>query len=135
MISCEESYPKILDEISNFLKSGEIELVFVTSDEMKAINKSERNKDETTDVLSFPYNKIPNFPLGSVVINLDLAKEMALNLNHSFEDEIALLFTHGVLHVLGYDHEVDGGEMREMEEKIINEFSLPKSLIVRNSAF
>ena len=86
MISCEESYPKILDEISNFLKSGEIELVFVTSDEMKAINKSERNKDETTDVLSFPYNKIPNFPLGSVVINLDLAKEMALNLNHSLPD-------------------------------------------------
>jgi probable rRNA maturation factor len=76
---------------------------------------------------------MPNFPIGSVVINLDLAKEMATNLNHSTEDEIALLFIHGLLHILGYDHEVDNGEMREMEEKIISKFSLPKSLIVRNS--
>ncbi|NLK66792.1 MAG: rRNA maturation RNase YbeY [Campylobacteraceae bacterium] len=133
MISCEESYPKILDEISDFLKADEVELVFVSSDEMRAINKSERGIDKTTDVLSFPYQKMPNFPIGSVVINLDLAKEMATNLNHSTEDEIALLFIHGLLHILGYDHEVDNGEMREMEEKIISKFSLPKSLIVRNS--
>lgn len=133
LISCEEDYPKILDDIVDFLTNGEIELLFVDSIQMKSINKKERNIDKSTDVLSFPYQKIPNFPIGSIVINLDLVKEMALNLNHSVNDEIALLFTHGLLHILGYDHEIDSGQMRQMEEKVITKFNLPKSLIVRNS--
>lgn len=133
LISCEEDYPKILDDIVDFLTNGEIELLFVDSIQMKNINKKERNIDKSTDVLSFPYQKIPNFPIGSIVINLDLVKEMALNLNHSVNDEIALLFTHGLLHILGYDHEIDSGQMRQMEEKVITKFNLPKSLIVRNS--
>ncbi|MSN96022.1 rRNA maturation RNase YbeY [Campylobacter sp. FMV-PI01] len=132
MIICEEKYPKILDEIIEFLNSGDVELVFVNSVQMYEINKAQRNLDKTTDVLSFPYQKIPNFPIGSIVINLDLAKDMAINFGHNIEDEIALLFIHGILHILGFDHETDSGQMRDMEEKIILNFNLPKSLILRN---
>lgn len=132
MISCEESYPEILDEILEFLSvSGDIELVFVSSDEMRELNLSTRGLDKTTDVLSFPYEKISNFPLGSVVINLDMANSMASALNHSAKAEIALLFTHAVLHILGFDHEVDSGEMRVKESEVLKHFNLPKSLIIR----
>ena len=69
--------------------------------------------------------------LGSVVINLDLVELKAAQLGHGRDDETALLFTHGLLHVLGYDHESDSGQMRAKECEIIKKFRLPKSLIVR----
>lgn len=69
--------------------------------------------------------------LGSVVINLDLVELKAAQLGHGRDDETALLFTHGMLHVLGYDHESDDGQMRAKECEIIEKFRLPKSLIVR----
>ena len=94
-------------------------------------NKEYRGINKATDVLSFPLEDIEFMPLGSIVISLDKAKEVANRLNHSINDEIALLFTHGLLHLMGYDHEVDNGQMREMESKIIKEFNLPDSLIVR----
>ncbi|QKF64968.1 rRNA maturation RNase YbeY [Campylobacter corcagiensis] len=132
MINCQDSYPKILDEILKFLGvKNEVELVFIDTNEMKELNFKERKINKTTDVLSFPYEKIANFPIGSVVINLDMAKDMAKSLDHSLEDEIALLFTHGVLHILGFDHEVDSGQMRQKESEILKHFNLPKSLIVR----
>ena len=69
--------------------------------------------------------------LGSVVINLDLVELKAAQLGHGTDDETALLFTHGLLHVLGCDHESDSGQMRAKECEIIEKFRLPKSLIVR----
>ena len=69
--------------------------------------------------------------LGSVVINLDLVELKAAQLGHGTDDETALLFTHGLLHVLGFDHESDDGQMRAKECEIIEKFCLPKSLIVR----
>ena len=69
--------------------------------------------------------------LGSVVINLDLVELKAAQLGHGRDDETALLFTHGLLHVLGFDHENDDGQMRAKECEIIEKFHLPKSLIVR----
>lgn len=132
MISCQDIYPEILDEILKFLSvKNEVELVFIDANEMKELNFKERKINKTTDVLSFPYEKIANFPIGSVVINLDMAKDMAKSLDHSLEDEIALLFTHGILHILGFDHEVDNGQMRQKESEILKHFNLPKSLIVR----
>ena len=70
-------------------------------------------------------------PLGCIVINTELVAAKAAELGHSEDDETALLFTHGLLHVLGYDHENDAGEMRAKECEAIEKFSLPKSLIVR----
>ena len=69
--------------------------------------------------------------LGSVVINLDLVELKAAQLGHGRDDETALLFTHGMLHMLGFDHESDSGQMRAKECEIIEKFRLPKSLIVR----
>ncbi|PSM51823.1 rRNA maturation RNase [Campylobacter blaseri] len=134
MISCEEEYPNILNDIAKTLLDDEIELVFVDSTEMQKINKNERSIDKTTDVLSFPYEKMSNFPIGSIVINKELAKEKADELNHDFTSEIALLFIHGLLHILGYDHENDTGEMREKELELITKFNLPKSLIIRSQS-
>ncbi len=56
---------------------------------------------------------------------------MAQNLSHSEQDEFTLLYIHGLLHLLGYDHEVDSGEMREKEKLLIKKYELPESLIVR----
>lgn len=131
MILCDDVYPAILDEIADFLTNGEIELVFVESDEMRKINHKSRGIDEPTDVLSFPIQYAPHFPLGSIVINLDKVIQKANEFNHSQDDEIALLFTHGLLHILGYDHENDDGEMRRKEIEIIQKWDLPQSLIVR----
>ncbi len=57
--------------------------------------------------------------------------EGAKRFKHSTDDEVALLFIHGILHLLGYDHEADSGEMRDMERELIEKFNLPDSLIVR----
>ena len=131
MILCDDKYPAILVEIADFLTNGEIELVFVDSKEMQKINQKSRGIDAPTDVLSFPLEYAPHFPLGSIVINLDKVTEKSSEFGHSNEDEIALLFTHGLLHILGFDHENDDGEMRRKEIEIIEKWELPKSLIVR----
>ncbi|MBZ7977237.1 rRNA maturation RNase YbeY [Campylobacter sp. RM12654] len=122
-----------LEKLANYLSSKDIELVLTNNDEMQEINKNARNIDKTTDVLSFPHDNSfldTNF-LGSLVINTELAKTKACELGHSLEDEISLLFIHGMLHLLGYDHEIDNGEMRAKEIELIKEFNLPTSLIVR----
>ncbi|MBO7476228.1 MAG: rRNA maturation RNase YbeY [Campylobacter sp.] len=135
MILCDEKYPQILGEILAELSDDAVELVFVRSEEMREINKNERGIDKTTDVLSFPLENVPFGGdiklIGSVVINLDLVEQKSLEFSHSNDDEIALLFTHGLLHILGFDHEIDNGQMREKECEIIEKFNLPKSLIVR----
>ncbi len=122
----------LLQSISDIFTDKEIELIITSNDEMKNINLEYRNIDTATDVLSFPYEEMPMAPLGSIVISQDFVKEKAVEFGHSPSDELALLFIHGLLHLLGYDHEVDSGEMREKEESTIKLFSLPKSLIVRN---
>jgi len=70
-------------------------------------------------------------PLGSIVISKDFVLSKANELQHSSQDEMTLLFIHGLLHLLGFDHEVDSGEMRLKEASLIKEFQLPTSLIVR----
>jgi len=137
-IICENQTSQIvnldfLETILKNLSNKKIELIICQSNYIQSINKQFRDKDTSTDVLSFPYEDMPNAPLGSIVINIDLVKEKAKLYNHSFDDELALLFIHGVLHTLGYDHEVDNGEHRKKEEELIKKFNLPQSLIVRNS--
>ncbi|EPD3973311.1 rRNA maturation RNase YbeY [Campylobacter coli] len=123
---------EFLEPIASFLSSKDVELVFVESKEMQEINLEQRKQDKITDVLSFPLENIDeSLPLGSVVINIDLAKQKAKELGHSFEEEVSLLFIHAMLHLLGFDHEVDNGEMREKEKELIEHFNLPKSLIIR----
>ena len=130
---------KLLEDISKVLlqndASREIDLTLCHNPTIQEYNKSYRNIDKATDVLSFPIenSEIHGFdmPLGSLVVSVDFVQEKAKELGHSNEDELSLLFIHGLLHLLGYDHEIDNGEMRRKEEEIIHQFHLPKSLIIR----
>ena len=122
-----------LEKIKDDLSDKDIELIFTNSSDIQEINKNFRQIDKPTDVLSFPLDFMPGVPLGSVVINIDFAKSIAEKLGHSLDEEITLLFIHGLLHLLGYDHEEDEGQMRKKEEELIKKYDLPKSLIVRNS--
>ena len=133
MIFCECEFDPLLEQIADFLGAGDVELVFVNDDEMRKINRSQRGIDKATDVLSFPYEQVSGGLMGSVVISTDTASRVAGELGHSIECEIALLFLHGVLHILGYDHEIDNGQMRQKEKEVIEHFNLPDSLIIRNS--
>lgn len=121
---------KELEIIVDYLTNNDIELLLTNNSEIQTINQEYRNIDKPTDVLSFPYDQFSPF-LGSIVISIDKAKEESQKLGHTILEEIKLLFIHGLLHVMGYDHEVDNGEMRIKEEEVIKYFHLPESLIVR----
>jgi len=124
-------HTEVIELIASSLIDKEIELIVTDEDEMREINKTHRNINKATDVLSFPYVEMPLSPLGSIVICSLHVEEKSKEFGHTADDEFALLFIHGLLHLLGYDHEVDGGEMREEEARIIKEFNLPQSLIIR----
>ncbi|MGE3613506.1 MAG: rRNA maturation RNase YbeY [Sulfurimonas sp.] len=123
---------EIISAIADSLTKKEIELIITDAHEMREINKEHRGIDKATDVLSFPYEAMPMIPLGSIVICREYIEQKAIELGHTNDDEFALLFIHGLLHLLGYDHEVDDGEMRQEEARLIQKFNLPESLIVRN---
>ncbi len=128
-----------LEEIAQSLTTREIELILTDNASIRELNQEYREKDKPTDVLSFPMDapfteqSIFGMPLGSIVISADFVKEKAKELGHTVQDELSLLFIHGMLHLLGFDHESDHGEMREREKEIIEQFHLPSSLIVRTS--
>lgn len=106
----------------------EISVTFVEAEEIRSLNREYRDNDKVTDVLSFPQfddlNEIPDFGeicLGDVVICKERAEEQAEEFGHSFEREIIYLFTHSILHLLGYDHMEDDEkkEMRQREEEVM----------------
>ncbi|WP_291951806.1 rRNA maturation RNase YbeY [Campylobacter sp.] len=132
MVFCEEEIDiSFLEKIATNMSDMNVELVFVDKIMMHQINLEQRKIDKTTDVLSFPLEKNFHNLLGSIVINIDEVRSKALEFKHSEDEEIALLFIHGMLHLLGYDHEVDQGQMRKKEKEIIDFFNLPQSLIIR----
>jgi probable rRNA maturation factor len=130
-----------LEQIADALSIKEVELLIVDDKTMHAMNTEYRGKESVTDVLSFPMEapfteqSIFGMPLGSIIIAASLVKEKASNLGHSEQDELSLLFIHGMLHLLGFDHETDDGEMRAREKALIAQFDLPKSLIVRTEEY
>ncbi len=121
----------LLERIAECLTDKEIELILTDDATIRTMNKEYRGIDKATDVLSFPFEPMPMAPLGSLVISMDHVRQAAEAFSHSEEEETALLFIHGLLHLLGYDHECDNGEMRDEERRLIETFGLPKSLIVR----
>lgn len=123
----------VLNKILTDNANKDIELILCYNDYIQEINNQFRQKNTPTDVLSFPYENMPMTPLGSIVISVDFVQDKAEFYNHSFEDELTLLFIHGLLHLLGYDHEIDNGEHRAKEEELIKKYKLPNSLIVRNT--
>ena len=108
-----------------------IELIVCDDEAIKELNREHRHIDKATDVLSFPYEEAPMMPLGSIVISADFVQKGSKEHGHTADDEFTLLFLHGLLHLLGYDHETDSGEMRQKEREMIEKYGLPQSLIVR----
>lgn len=112
----------------------EISVSFVGLDEIHELNREYRAVDRPTDVLSFPQfedldEEIPEVGeicLGDVVICRDKAEEQAKEFGHSFERELVYLFTHSILHLLGYDHmeEDEKKLMRAREEEIMEKIGL-----------
>jgi probable rRNA maturation factor len=122
-----------IEDIVKFITKRDFELILVGNNKIKDINKEYRDIDKATDVLSFPLDLVcDNMPIGTIIISIDFVKEVASKMGHSEIDELKLLLIHGLLHLIGYDHEIDNGEMREKEEEIIKHFNLPDSLIVRS---
>ena len=117
-------FKNILDEAIkefNLDKFIEVDLLFVVAPKMKKLNKLYRNKNYVTDVLSFPFESnlefsfLDTIPLGQIIISPWKIKKQAKNLNHSSKREFCYIFTHGIAHLLGYDHQT------EEEAKIMNE--------------
>lgn len=123
---------KVVELIALSLSDRDIELILTDSQEIREINREFRGIDKDTDVLSFPFENLPMAPLGSIVISKSYVEQKSAELGHTINDEFTLLFIHGLLHLLGYDHEVDCGEMRLLEQEMVEKYNLPLSLIVRS---
>ena len=104
-------------------REPEATLVFVSDLAMKKLNHQFRGKNYATDVLSFPsqherFERELNTNLGEVVISLDRATAQAKENGLTFTNEVEQLILHGLLHLCGYDHETDKGEMNRLELKL-----------------
>ena len=100
------------------VKQAELSLAFVTDQTIHELNRQYRHKDRPTDVLSFPLadERCPTL-LGDVVISVDTARRQARQRKRAFADELRALLIHGILHLLGYDHEVSDSEAVRMRRK------------------
>jgi len=96
----------------------EVHVALTGDEELRRLNRTSRNLDRPTDVLSFPDGDL--LPtgmvlLGEIVVSLDAARRQAADLGHSELRELEELVLHGTLHLLGHDHERDNGEMGTLE--------------------
>jgi probable rRNA maturation factor len=105
---------KALDAIGNSGSSATI--AFVSDRRIRKLNQQFRGVDKATDVLSFPADEPDN--LGDVAISVDTAAKQAKENGLQFDNEIAQLILHGLLHLSGYDHETDNGEMNRLELRL-----------------
>lgn len=99
-------------------KAGAPVTLTVSNDRfLRTLNKVYRGKDRPTDVLSFVYDE-DDGPIGDIAISVDRARAQASERGHSLQHELELLTLHGTLHVCGFDHETDNGEMEAIERKL-----------------
>ena len=102
-----------------------VTVAVIDDDRMKQLNEMFRGKDSTTDVLSFPHEPDPldpdNKTLGDIVISAEQAQKQAIENDLPLDIEVKQLILHGLLHLCGYDHETDDGEMNELELELRNE--------------
>jgi len=110
--------------------SGEVEVLLAGDKTLRRLNREFRGKDKATDVLSFP--AVPGMGHGGdLAISLETAGRQAAAFGHSLRDEVRVLLLHGVLHLAGMDHEVDAGEMAELEGALRKRLGLRVGLIGR----
>lgn len=104
------------------LHNAELSILFVGDRAMRTLNRRYRGKDRTTDVLSFSlregaFSHIQPEVLGDIVIAVPTAARQAVEAGHTLGREIEVLLVHGLLHLLGYDHERSEGEERRMKRR------------------
>jgi probable rRNA maturation factor len=115
---------------------GKVNILLTSSAEMRTLNLRFRKKNKTTDVLSFPSasslgNHARQEFAGEIAISADIASGNAAMLGHSPAIEVQILALHGILHLAGFDHERDNGQMARKEGKLRRKLGLPSSLTER----
>ena len=113
-----------------------VNVLVTSSTAVRALNCQFRGKNKATDVLSFPsaspaVHGETRKLAGDVAISADIARENSVRLGHSIAHEIKILALHGILHLAGFDHERDNGEMARKEAELRRKFRLPSGLIER----
>jgi probable rRNA maturation factor len=120
--------------------SGEVGIALVSDARIRALNRRYRRKDRATDVLSFPMDRPaanggpPSASLGDIVIATGVARRQAGDVGHSYQTELRVLALHGLLHLLGYDHDDRGdrGRMARAEARLRRRGGLAAGLIERS---
>ncbi len=112
-----------------------VNVLVTNSLELRALNRRFRGADKATDVLSFPSPEVERSKArraaGDVAISADIARENAGRFGHSVADEVKVLALHGILHLAGFDHERDNGEMAREEGRLRRQLKLEVGLIER----
>ncbi len=112
---------------------GDVSIAVVSDRRMRALNRQFRGKDAATDVLSFPATHMPGVSsfLGDIVIAAGVATRQAREAGHPVSTELKVLALHGLLHLLGYDHDTDDGKMARAEARLRKKAGLREGLIER----
>jgi probable rRNA maturation factor len=115
---------------------GQVNVLLTTDAAIRRLNRQFRGKNKATDVLSFPAMPVPEFKgaealAGDLAISVPTARKQAIVQGHSLATEIKVLILHGLLHLAGYDHETDSGEMARREAKLRARLNLRSGLIER----
>jgi probable rRNA maturation factor len=112
---------------------GEVSILLTTDAALREMNRIYRRKDKPTDVLSFAATGLPGGPVlaGDLAISLDTAGRQAQEFGHALLLEVKVLLLHGLLHLAGFDHEQDTGQMARRERALRAKFDLPIGLIQR----
>jgi len=120
---------KLLKKVFRPIKNKKnMQIVFVSQEEIRELNKQFRNIDKSTDVLSFPNDDEFDSSIGDIFISIEQARLQASDYGHSFEREIGFLAVHGYLHLLGFDHQTKSEEefMVLAQEKILKKAKLER---------
>jgi probable rRNA maturation factor len=114
---------------------GEVSILLTSDRKMRQLNRTFRGKDKPTDVISFPAMEAVSRELaGDLAISVEIAAANAKHFGHSTQDEVHVLILHGLLHLAGYDHENDQGEMARREQRLRVKLGLPSTLIARTNS-
>ena len=119
-----------LTRIAPASAKGDLSVAIISDRRMRALNRQFRGKDAVTDVLSFPAQD-RGF-LGDIVIASGVSQRQAREAGHSVQTELRVLALHGLLHLLGYDHEGDDGKMARAEARLRKKAGLREGLIERH---
>ncbi len=116
--------------------AGDVHVLVISPRRMQTLNRQFRGKDKPTDVLSFPaLPEVARDFAGDIVICGNIAAANARRLKHDVAQEVKVLVLHGVLHLAGYDHESDNGEMARLEQRLRKQLGLRDGLIERSAKF